>query len=166
VRPTKRHWTLALPAAAKQRRQGACVGLKLRPPEPAAREALSELMLTGYQGTVDDEGEDLAASVAAMGEFFDRPRPTPECSVVAWSGTTAVGGCFVAADPARGTPFVAYIVTRPDWKRKGVGRLLLVESLRRVARAGHLQVGAYITVGNAPSEALFEGVGFKPARQG
>ena len=158
--PVKHYWVTDLPSAARRRRAGACVGLKLRAPAAGARVPLAQLMLEGYRGTIDDEGEDLAAALVVVDAFFAKARPDADGSVVAWSGEAPVGACLVEADPHHPGPFIAEIFTAPDWKRKGVARLCLVECMRRLTRAGHPRVGAYITEGNAPSEALFSGLFF------
>lgn len=163
VRPLKPEYRLALPAPAPKRRGGACVGLKLRRPALDDAEALGALFLDAYDGTIDHEGEDLAASVAEVRGFFDgrTGRPITECSVVAWEGSTPVGASMVGWLERRGCPFVAYVVTASAAKRQGVGRLVLGESVRRVARAGHKEIRAFITEGNTASEALFASMGFE-----
>jgi len=157
-------WKLALPSSPSTRRAGACIGLKLRRPRPDQVGALGELLLDAYRGTVDDEGEDLAASMREARMYFDGKQGGPAMladSVVAWRGDVPVAACLVAEWTEHRCPFVAFVATRADSKGAGVGRLLLAVSVRRLSRAGHREVRAVITRGNRPSEALFRSLGFE-----
>jgi GNAT superfamily N-acetyltransferase len=140
------------------------VGLKLRAPAPRDEEALAALLLDAYRGTTDDEGEDLEASRREVRAYFEGkqggPAMLPE-SVVAWRGPDAVGTCLVCHWNLKDRPVVAFVATRAQMKGAGVARLLLAVSIRRLSRAGHREVLAVITRGNAPSEALFTALGFE-----
>jgi GNAT superfamily N-acetyltransferase len=168
ARPVKHEYRIALPAKPARERSRACVGLKLRPGAADDAEALGALMLDAYRGTLDDEGEDLSDAVAQVRGFFagKSGRPIPEASIVAWRGSTPVCFCAVAWLEQRGCPFVAYIVTASAAKGQGVGRFVLETALKRAARAGHGEVRAFITDGNAPSERLFAAAGFARVEQG
>lgn len=159
----RREWRRALPADVKAERTGACVGLKLRRPAEADALALGAMLLDGYRGTPDDEGEDDARAVEEIHGFFaaKHGRPLVDASVVAWRGDLPVAGSFIGWWDARACPFVVFVVTRADQKRAGVGRLVLSESLRRLGRAGHREMRAVITAGNTPSERLFAALGFE-----
>lgn len=138
------------------------MGLKLRRPARGEAAAVGALLLDAYQGTTDYEGEDLPRSVGEVEGFFEgkHGRPLPEASVVAWRGDLPVAACFIGWWALRNSPFVVFVATRSDSKRGGVGRLVLGESVRRLARAGHPEVRAVITEGNTASEALFRSLGF------
>ncbi|MGH7340927.1 MAG: GNAT family N-acetyltransferase, partial [Candidatus Rokuibacteriota bacterium] len=122
------------------------------------------LLLDAYQGTADYEGEDLEASFRQAERYFNGKQGGPamlEASVIAWRGDAPVGACLVCEWTERGRPVVAFVATRADSKRAGVGRLLLAVATRRLSRAGHPELLAVITRGNAPSEALFKSLGFE-----
>lgn len=159
----RNEWRRALPIDATPKRSGACAGLKLRRPAQAEAEALGELLLDAYVGTVDYEGEDLAASAGVIQDFFAGKEYTPDvsASVVAWRGPKAAALCMIAEWQARSCRFVEYVATRSNEKGRGVGRLVLGESLHRLSRAGHAEVRAVITVGNTASEALFRSLAFE-----
>jgi hypothetical protein len=125
---------------------------------------LGELLLDAYRGTIDDEGETLKRAIAEMQGYFDGKygRALPEASAVAWRGPVPVSLSLVSWFAPTDCPFISYVATRSDSKGVGVGRLVLCESLRRLGRNGYGQVRAFITKGNAPSEALFKGRGFAP----
>lgn len=157
-------WRLTLPRSPSTARKGACVGLKLRPPRPEDADALGALMLDAFRGTVDYEGEDLAAAVAETRGYFEGKHGGPPMldeSVVAWRGETPVGACLVGEWTENGSPFIAFVFTSAESKGAGVARLLLAVSVRRLSRAGAPQVLAVITRGNAPSERLFSSLGFE-----
>jgi len=159
----RREWLRPLPADVKAERTGACVGLKLKRPADADAAALGAMLLDGYRGTPDDEGEDDAKAVAEIHGFFagNHGRPLVDASVVAWRGDLPVAGSFIGWWDGRACPFVVFVVTRADQKRAGIGRLVLGESLRRLGRAGHGEMRAVITAGNTASERLFASLGFE-----
>jgi GNAT superfamily N-acetyltransferase len=167
ARHRKPEYVLALPSPVKPKRTGACVGLKLRSPTSADAGAMGNLLLDAYRGTIDDEGEDQAAALAVAHGYFEgeNGRVLGELSVSAWRGPALVGICAVAWLDVRSCPFVAYVATASDAKRRGVGRLVLGESVRRASRAGHREIRAYITNGNTASERLFEALGFTRAER-
>ena len=162
--PRIRHeWRRALPLEAPPKRSDSCAGLKLRRPAQGDAEALGELLLDAYRGTIDYEGEDLAAATGVVRDFFAGKEYPPDiaASVVAWRGPTPAAFCMIAEWQARSCRFVEYVATRSGEKRRGVGRLVLGESLRRLSRAGHPEVRAVITLGNTASDALFRRLGFE-----
>lgn len=163
ARRLKPEYRLTLPSPVKPKRTGACVGLKLRRPTARDTDAMGALLLDAYRGTVDDEGEDLAAATAFAKGFLDgeHGRAMLDLSVAAWRGPSLVAVCAVAWLDFRTCPFVVYVATASDAKRQGVGRLVLGESIRRAGRAGHPQLRAFITKGNGPSQALFASMGFE-----
>jgi len=159
----RHEWRLALPGRLPTKRSHACAGLKLRRPALVDAPALGVLLLDAYRGTVDDEGEDLKAAVAAAEGYFAgrHGRAMPEASAVAWRGEVAVGGCLVGWGQRRACPFVVMVAVRADSKGLGVGRLLLGECVRRLSRAGEIEVRALLTEGNAASQALFRACRFE-----
>jgi GNAT superfamily N-acetyltransferase len=167
ARRLRPEYVLALPSPVKPERKGACVGLKLRRPTAADAERMGALLLDAYKGSIDDEGEDLEAATAVARGYFEgeNGRVLPDLSVSAWRGPTLVAICAVAWLDVRACPFVAYVATASDAKRQGVGRLVLGESIRRAGREGHPEIRAFITMGNTPSEHLFEALGFVRVRR-
>ncbi len=162
-RRLRHEWRLALPSSVKAKRSGACAGLKLRRPAREESAALGALLLDAYRGTLDDEGDDLAAAVAEAEGYFagKHGRAMPEASVVAWRGQTPVGACLVGWWAAHACPFIVEVAVRSDAKGRGVGRLVLGEAVRRLGRAGETEVRAVITEGNDPSKGLFRACGFE-----
>ena len=142
-------------------------GLKWRMASPPDIEALGELMLSAYRGTLDDEGETPEQACDEVRRFFDRASGPAEksASIVAEHNGTPVcaslccqwdGGGQVPAGP-----LIAYVVTTPTHQRRGLGGSAVARSLRALAQAGHTRIYAVITDGNHPSEATFRRLGFE-----
>src|SRR3990172_8262413 len=106
--PRIRHeWRRALPVEAPPERSNSCAGLKLRRPAQGDAEALGELLLDAYRGTIDYEGEDLAAATGVVRDFFAGKEYPPHiaASVVAWRGPTPAAFCMIAEWQARSCLF-------------------------------------------------------------
>jgi GNAT superfamily N-acetyltransferase len=130
------------------------------------RPALTSLMLAAYRGTVDDEGEGpdgAAAEVARVLEGAYGPFDTACSEVVVRDG--AVVSATLVTD-YEGCPLVAYSMTAPEWKRRGLARAGLLRVMARVRRAGRGEVGLAVTDSNTPARRLYESLGFveAPAR--
>ena len=61
----------------------------------------------------------------------------------------------------RQLPIIAYLLTRAEWKRRGIGRQVLSSALKVLSEKGFSEVRAVITEGNEPSEKLFRQLGFQ-----
>ena len=57
------------------------------------------------------------------------------------------------------SPFVGYVMTLTAHKNTCLARPVTTASMKSLAAAGHERAVLYITDGNAPSEAMFTGVG-------
>jgi RimJ/RimL family protein N-acetyltransferase len=135
-------------------------GWRLSAPTEADSEALAELMLDAYRGTIDYDGETLAEALAEVRGYFARPA-WPRASWLGYVPGSLVGACLVEHWPAVGAPLIAYVMTAARWKGRGVASALLDASLQGLAGLGETEVWAVITAGNAPSEALFRRAGFE-----
>ncbi|MFZ4574940.1 MAG: GNAT family N-acetyltransferase [Phycisphaerales bacterium] len=61
----------------------------------------------------------------------------------------------------RGVPLIAFSMTSPPWKRRGLARAGLVRVLRLLAARGEGAVDLIVTEGNDPAMALYRGLGFE-----
>jgi ribosomal protein S18 acetylase RimI-like enzyme len=61
-----------------------------------------------------------------------------------------------------GLPLVAHVVTTPAWQRRGLARAGLLRAINRLAAGDETVVRLVVTQGNAPAEALYESLGFRP----
>ncbi len=60
---------------------------------------------------------------------------------------------------SEGVPFIGYVMTAPDYKNLGLGRLVTTASVVALAQDGYEKIVFYITEGNLPSEAFLGAVG-------
>lgn len=130
-------------------------GVVTRAPEPTDAEALTNLMLDAYSGTIDYEGESIEDARAEIAEYFSSD-PILDCSRV-----IEMEGVMVAASLLakwEGSPLVAYVMTASSSKRHGLARAVLLDSLDCLASTDR-EVFAFITEGNDASERLFGGLG-------
>ncbi len=128
----------------------------IRKLRPADRDALAQLMLDAYVGTIDYEGETLAEAVEEVDDWL-RGSPMLVDSYGAVIGELMVSAVLIMA--LEDLPRITYVVTDPDQKRAGLGRAVVEAALRSLRAAGHQRVILYITKGNTASERLFAAVG-------
>ena len=90
----------------------------------------------------------------------------PQWDIVAEMPDGKIGAfCLTWPDPVTGVALFEPVGTHPDYQRKGLGRAVMLEALRRLARAGMRQ--AIVTTGedNLPAIKLYESVGFRLAQR-
>lgn len=134
-----------------------------RAPSAGDREALADLMLDAYRGTIDDEDETLEDAIAEVdrtfaGEYGDF---LGVCSRVVEREQQLASACLITL--FEGKPWLSVSMTRPRWKRHGFARGLLNESLNLLAAARYQEIGLIVTEGNSATEALYRSLGFEPA---
>lgn len=117
---------------------------------------LAELMLDGYRGTIDDEGENQDDALVAVDHYL--ANMVTEHSLVVTDADRIVAMAFVVV--VDGVHYVDPIVVASDHKRMGLGRDAVRIVLSSLAASGVNEVGATITDGNAASEGLFVALGF------
>jgi GNAT superfamily N-acetyltransferase len=118
---------------------------------------LPTLLLAAYHGTADDEGEKKSDADAFVQKFFSEA-PILSCSRILVKDDVLQAACLISMWES--APRITTIMTHPDRKNQGLGRLLLIACLRALRDEGHRSVNAWITAGNAPSERLFSSIGF------
>ena len=123
---------------------------------PTDRDALAQLMLDAYMGTIDYEGETINEALDEVDAWFDGSALL-EHSYVAIANSRLVSAILTMSMDEG--PFIAIVMTDPAYKNAGLGRTVTERSLESLANAGHVHVAFYITEGNTPSERLFESLG-------
>ena len=123
---------------------------------PSDREALAQLMLDAYIGTIDYEGETLADAIREVDDWF-AGSPMLEHSMAIVLHDRLVSAVLVME--LDGAPFIAIVMTHPDEKKAGLARSAVEASLASIRRAGHRRATLSITKGNVASERLFASVG-------
>jgi mycothiol synthase len=91
----------------------------------------------------------------------------PENSYLIWDGETLAGGTLNTLGPAtaerlgRNQGWISQLFVRRPWRRRGLGRALLIASLRRAQTLGHESVGLNVDAENLTGALrLYESVGF------
>jgi ribosomal-protein-alanine N-acetyltransferase len=69
-----------------------------------------------------------------------------------------VGGFWLIIDEAHISTFAVH----PEWRHRGVGKVLLAAMLRQAAALGALSAMLEVRAGNAAAQALYAGFGFQP----
>jgi RimJ/RimL family protein N-acetyltransferase len=123
--------------------------------------AIAELMLAAYRGTVDDAGEgpeEAAREVARLfvGDFG--PFDFDVSEVVVRDGVVVAATLVTEYE---GLPLIAFSMTAPAWKRRGLARAGLVRAMARLRAAGRERVDLAVTATNTPSRRLYESLGFE-----
>ena len=132
----------------------------VRCPLPEDRLALAQLMLDSYRGSVDDEGEDLAGSLREVDTLFASEYGD---WLPSFSGIVELNGRPAAATLVtrwRNAPFIAFSLTHPDFRRRGLARRGLLRVIHALRAADDTCLQLVVTRGNTPAERLYEALGF------
>ncbi|MFN8474694.1 MAG: GNAT family N-acetyltransferase [Anaerolineae bacterium] len=138
-------------------------GVTLRPllpdrNEEAVHAALSEAFETNWEGdrvppferwryeTLADVGYDPALWVVAVDEAGEVAGAIGGTRY--WRGQSGVGGLFDFG-------------VRPAWRRRGLGRAILLQSLRQFYARGYRTVALRVDAHNTPAVHLYEGIGMR-----
>lgn len=139
-------------------------GLILRNPAPEDHKLLAALMLDSYSGTIDDDGGIMEDAVTEVANYLRGEYGTPllDASHLALTPEGIGAASVLITRWGRANlPLVAFVMTHPDWQKKGLAGLLLHRSLTLLKEAEESATRAVVTDGNIPSERLFAGAGFK-----
>ncbi len=107
-----------------------------RPVLPEDAAALSGLMLRAYAGTIDDGGEgpeEAAAEVHALLGGAYGPFDFSNSELIEQEGQVVAATLLTRFE---GLPLLAFSMTDPAWKRRGLGRAGLLRSIHRLQQAG------------------------------
>lgn len=151
---TRHHYTIDLFEWADGKTPA---GLELRSITPDDGQTLAHLMFDAYRGTIDSEAETIVEARQEVDRYLGLESADLANSRLALIGDDVVSACLVSSYSTHS--FVGYVMTDPHQKGKGIGTAALRSSLRSLANTGIRNVGAFITEGNSPSEAMFATVG-------
>lgn len=73
--------------------------------------------------------------------------------------------CLAWVDPVNGVGEFEPVGTRPDYRRRGMARAVLLEGLRRMQARGCETAIVWTDGDNAGAQALYESVGFRPVQR-
>ena len=93
-------------------------------------------------------------------DFFDRSKPIEEdASLLLYSGDLIVGFMKINLYSIGG--FINGVGTHPDFRRRGLARLLMTSSIVRAAQNGMKELILEVDITNRQAIALYEQLGFK-----
>ena len=140
----------------------------VRPVTSEDLEALADLMLLAYQGTVDYDGESREEALVEVrrtleGDYGSLLFPA---SLVIERGERLASVTLVTlhGEPLR--PFLAFSMTHPEEKRQGLAAGLLRRTVNRLLEEGYEELYLVVTRSNHPAVRLYERLGFRPVRSG
>ncbi|MGZ8662517.1 MAG: N-acetyltransferase family protein [Actinomycetota bacterium] len=142
-------------------------GVTFRHPSADDAEALAILMFEAYRGTIDAEPTDTLdtargeVATTLEGGYGDL---MPEASFLAEDGGRLVSASLLTR--WRDHPLIAFTMTTPDRKGRGLSRAALVRSLAALAQAGEDHVDLAVTDGNEPAQHLYKTFGFVEVESG
>lgn len=126
-------------------------------------ESLASLMLEAYRGTIDDGGETLDNARAEVQKTLEGGYGAFDfdaSEVIEREGVVVAGTIVTHYE---GLPLIAFSLTLPAWRRRGLARGGLLRAMHRLALGGHARVQLAVTRGNTPAERLYESLGFRDA---
>jgi GNAT superfamily N-acetyltransferase len=133
---------------------------------PVARDdgpALGRLAFVAYRGSVDDHGETEAEHVedltATLAGRYGRLLVPASTVVEHGDAALAAAAVFTSWD---GMPLLAFCLTDPRRRGRGLATGLITHAARELAAEGHREMHLVVTDGN-PARALYERLGFREA---
>jgi hypothetical protein len=128
----------------------------IQPVASTDAEALAELMLEAYRGTIDYAGEEIEEAREAIADFFSGAPLLAASMIASVDGAAASAVLVISLDAG---PFISFVVTHPVHKRTGLAAQVVTAACRQLVDSGENKVGFAITDGNVASEALFGRLG-------
>lgn len=125
------------------------------------KDALAELMLDAYIGTVDYEGEGLQEAKEEIGNLLGGVYGTflADHSYALWDKNVLVSATLVTLMKER--PLLAFSMTRSDFKRHGYARRLITATANSLWESGYSSLDLWVTDSNEPAIKLYEELGFQ-----
>jgi ribosomal protein S18 acetylase RimI-like enzyme len=146
-------------ALAEQQQIGEMVGCRHVSLKDVA--LLGRLMYDAYAGTIDDEGETLAqATEEVRGTLAGKyGQLLAACSFLIEEDGKALAATLVTQ--WEGLPLLAFVMTSPEAKNRGLGSYLVRRSIDALLADGQTELYLFVTVGNAPAQHIYEKLGFE-----
>ncbi|MBN2146406.1 MAG: GNAT family N-acetyltransferase [Anaerolineales bacterium] len=100
--------------------------------------------------------------VARFERFMQSPVYAPDLDVVAAAPDGSIGAfSIIWIDPVNRLGSFEPVGTHPDFRRKGLGKAVMLEGLRRLQAQGMAQVAVCTSQDNMPAIKLYESLGFR-----
>lgn len=129
----------------------------------ADKATLGQLMWLAFHGSADDADyggpDDATADARKALDGYWGP-VVWKASLAAELGSAVVSAVIVVRDKAHAdVPLLAFAMTDPAYQRRGIGQLLIEESVHRLDTVGMKELNLAVTRGN-PAVALYQRLGF------
>ena len=136
----------------------------VRTPNAEDVEDLAILLYAAYRGTIDDEGETFTDALGEIRELLDGSYGEflPDCSFVVEEREFLVSASLITWWEPHGAPLVAFTMTRPEARNRGLATRVLNASMSALLDHGHDRLTLVVTEGNAPAQRLYASLGFRP----
>jgi GNAT superfamily N-acetyltransferase len=153
-----------IPMEMTLQEQALPAGFRARAVRREDKEALALLLFAAYRGTIDDEGDSFADALQEIERTYrsEYGRFLPGCSFAIEEGEFLVSACLVSFFEPHDAPLVIFLMTRPEAKRRGLGRRLLQRSMNALLDEGYGRLTLVVTDGNEPAQRLYASMGFVP----
>jgi mycothiol synthase len=151
-------------AAVKDNLPPALLGrpLEWRTYEDARHDSFAELILATYRDSLDCPAltglrhiDDIIAGHKAVGRF------QPEHWLLLECGGEAAGCVLLVESPVRRALELTYMGVHPNWRGRGVGRVLLGRGLGLARCEEYEAVTLAVDAGNVPAVRLYDSFGFR-----
>ena len=132
----------------------------MRRPAQSDDAALAALMMRAYVGTIDYEGED---EVDALVEVRDTLSGSNGPFLWTASHVVERDGALASATLVirwQDQPLVAFTMTDTRFKRQGLGRACMLNSMHRLHAAGEAELNLFVTLANDEAVSLYRSLGF------
>lgn len=134
---------------------------------PEEAQDLAVLLYAAYRGTIDDDGETFADAQAEIAKTFSGAygQFLPEASFLIREGEFILSACLISWYESTQSPFIVFMMTRPEYKGRGMGRVLLQFSMNKLIEMGYSKLSLIVTDGNAHAQQLYQNLGFEPMEE-
>ena len=135
--------------------------IRMRPATPSDLGNLGALMYSAYLGTVDYEGESEADAVREVEKTFAGGYGQFDGASSKLIDQQDGLAAAVLITRAHGSPFVAFTMTHPRFKRSGLARACMVAAMHSLFAAEERELRLLVTLANIPAVQLYRSLGFE-----
>ena len=132
----------------------------MRHPAQSDEAALAALMMRAYVGTIDYEGEDEADALVEVRDTLSGgkgPFLWKASHVIERDGALASATLVIRWQDQ---PLVTFTMTDARFKRQGLGRACMLNSMHRLHAAGESELHLFVTRANDEAVNLYRSLGF------
>ncbi|MBI4830909.1 MAG: GNAT family N-acetyltransferase [Candidatus Lindowbacteria bacterium] len=140
-------------------------GCRAEAPTEQDADELRAAIYHGYFAEIDGYLFPDIAAVCSDGalfrEFLSSESVDLGASVMARVRGLPAGGVIALSDKGRRVGLIGVVVVVPNMRRRGIGRFMLLDVLRRLKAQHHERAALAVTVENRPAHTLYSSLGFE-----